>query len=81
MLQDLHRELVRVWNAVDRTDELLAICIAFEAAHVDKLLHRSAGMHYSALPALRGPLSPQRESRSTTSPQMGSTDSRTLFLS
>jgi len=43
-----------VWNAVDRTDELLAICIAFEAAHVDKRLHRSAGVHYSAQPALRG---------------------------
>ena len=62
--RNLHREPVRVWNAVDRTDELLAICIAFEAACVDKRLHRSARVRYSPQPALRGNLSlpPKRES-------------------
>jgi len=49
---------VRVWNAVDRRDELLAFCIAFEAVHVDNRLHHSARVHYSSLPALRENLSP-----------------------
>lgn len=48
-----HRELPRVWNAVDRKDALLAICSAFEAAYVDKRLHRSARMRYSSQPAVR----------------------------
>ncbi len=42
-----------MWNAVDRRDALLAICIAFEAAYVDKRLHRSARMRYSSQPAVR----------------------------
>jgi hypothetical protein len=47
-----------VWNAVDRRDELLAICIASEAAYVDKRLHRSARMRYSAHRQYRGNASP-----------------------
>jgi hypothetical protein len=51
--RNLHREPLRVWNAVDRRDELLAICIASEAGYVDKRLHHSARMRYSSLPAVR----------------------------
>ena len=39
---------------MDRRDELLAICIASEAAYVDKRLHRSARMRYSSHRQYRG---------------------------
>jgi hypothetical protein len=40
----LHSWLLRLWSAVDTSNELRALCERFEAACVDKLLHCSADM-------------------------------------